>query len=271
MLKNKTIKQERNFALKIAVCNFIGYCTSVGIPMVLDPLLVKRYFGYSIYSFGYDIYLLAPIIAICTYIANTKETEARKKSILTFMILVIATWPMTKYFTPFPNLSILVLSLCFATVISISVYIHNYKIKFNLYYEDIATIPLNIEAIKIEYETWFRLFLTQLTGVSVIAITHYVSLKSLNTIATPDPTEQSYLMVAVTIEQMVLMIVYLATTCYEFLDKLFLIKNQIKNIKPKPEVVSVNDDIGNETSISQLSLKPGEEDITSTHWYQFWK
>jgi len=88
------------FALKIAICNSLGYSLSVGTPYYVDPILKASPWGMREYYLGYQAILILIIIFGLVYGANiSTKLTANKKSAVTFCSLLL-TWLLIPKFQP---------------------------------------------------------------------------------------------------------------------------------------------------------------------------
>ena len=227
--------ESKLFAAKIAVCNAIGYIVSVGGPTIIDQLIKHNsVYGPRIYPLGSLVFLGFIPVALVSYIFNINNRTAEVRSSLTFLSLVILTWLTLPYFKPeFPHLWVLLVPVVFGLSTSVSVYIHNYEIDSEIIFIGDISEQVKIEKIKLEYETWFRLFLTVLTGYTVIAITYLTKVPEIVKMFTPNDEEQFILQGGFSVSICIAAMVFMVTVCLEMIKKITSIKNKMTCI-PKP-------------------------------------
>lgn len=216
------------FAANIAICNAIGYLVSVGGPTIMDPLIEHSYaFGPRTYPLGWLIFLGAIPMSAISYKVNISNFKIVKKSVLT-CLSVLLTWLTLLCFGPeYPHIWVLMVPVVFGLTTSTAVYIHNYKLNFEfLLFEHISEC-VKVEKLKLDYETWFRLFLAVLTGYAAIAITYLTKVPELVKILTPNEKEQFIMQAGFFLAISIASIVFLMTICLEMIRKTTNIKNKM--------------------------------------------
>jgi hypothetical protein len=219
------------FAIRIVICNAIGYCISVGIPTFLDPQIHHPIYGLREYPLGGWILLGALIVCISTYIIILYELDLRLKSVLVGLSLIIITWMTLPNFRPeWPHLGVLLTPISFAVLTSISVFIHFYEIDFEFINDPLVIKEAKIEGLKLEYETWFRLFLGILAGFFLIGGSFYSLLPKYVEIFTSLKSEQFIYQGFTAVSFVSILIIFLSTLCFELLQKILIIKNKLQNL-----------------------------------------
>lgn len=237
------------FPIKIAICNSIGYLVSVGVPIFCDPLIEHNYtFGPRVYPIGYSVFLGAIPIFLISLFFDICNIKKETKSILICLSLVIPTWLTLSYFKPeFPHLWVLLVPIIFSLYISISVYIHDYEIR----YDDFISLEsisekVKIEKIKLDYETWFRLFLAILTGYAVMAITYLTKLTDWVKMFTPIEKEQFMIQYFYSLAIFISAIIFIITVCIEMIKKITETKDKLACIPkdiPNGDIEQKNDKV----------------------------
>lgn len=219
------------FALRIAVCNAIGYFASVWFPTYSATFLKHLPFSPSQeYNFLFGDYILipTPIVFTLTYILITNKQNIIKKYnfLINFIIVVGIPYLTLPFCLPIPNYWILSVPVCFAILTTAAIIIHDYKIDLDYMYDEISE-PVKLTKIKLEYDIWFKLFLSILTGYSVIAITYFSRVPEITGLITEGNNEHFQLFSLFVFAILLNVLVFIGTVCVEFVNKIIFIKNAI--------------------------------------------
>ena len=182
------------FALRIAFANVIGYVTAVWFPLWASPfvkhfpLLPDQEFNFSL---GNYILILIPIVGYLSYSTIKSDPSQNQKwfNQRWFRIplyLIAFSYIDLPFSSPFPNAWIVLVPICFSLIITISVIIHDHNINFDFIYESdkIISESIKLTRIRLEYDIWFKLFLTIITGYSVIALSYFIKLPEMTVLMT---------------------------------------------------------------------------------------
>lgn len=228
-------------ALRTALCNGLGFGFVVAAAIYVDSNIHHIVFGIREYPFGYKTVFLSIIVTIATYFINILNINYYRKAICTFFcfMLPIVFLLLTIFLRPvFPHPSVLGVSLVYSTIIALTVLINEYKISDD--FLDFKTISerVKLEKVKIEYDFWFKLFMTSLSGFSLWALyySYYFSQRYLS--FTNIKIEQ-ILLESVFNMAFVLSLILFSLLCLEIVKKIFIIKNMLlrvtKSISDHPE------------------------------------
>lgn len=104
------------------------------------------------------------------------KTILKHRYAFNFLICVIISYAALPSCLPIPNYWILTVPICFAILTTAAIAIHDYEIDLDYMYSKIINKSIKLMKIKLEYDIWFKSFLSILTGYSVIAVTYYPNL-----------------------------------------------------------------------------------------------
>jgi hypothetical protein len=235
------IEKVNLFASRIAICNTIGYCLSVGIPTFLDPQIHHPLYGVrDPYPADVWIFLGAIPVLYFSYRIIIHKMDFRLKSALTGLIVLFFTWFTLPNFRPeWPHLGVLLSPISFAFLTSISVWIHFHEIDFSFVDDSSIIKEAKIEGLKLEYETWFRMFLGILAGFFLMGVSFYSGLPKYIEIFTPIKSEQFVYQGFTSVYIILVLIIFLFTICLEMVNKISEIKKRLQNIRSN-KVILVN-------------------------------
>ena len=231
------------FALRIAIFNvFMGYLTSIGFPIIVDPLIVHFYGGGARTYHGFDfLFLLAIVIFLLTYLINSgcmpQIRSAFRKACFNFIAMLL-TWDSFIIFGF--RLQVLQCSLFFGLLTSLAVYVHYYELDFRMLDDESIAIDSKIEYVKMEYDIWMKILLATFAATSFASDVVFRGAQFQNFIKpflealTPEKTEQNIVFFAEMVIVICYIITFTMTLFYTFLEKLNIIKGKLKFIKVKP-------------------------------------
>ena len=225
------------FALRIAIFNvFMGYLTSIGFPIIVDPLIVHFYGGGARTYHGFDfLFLLAIVIFLLTYLINSgcipQIRSAFRKACFNFIAMLL-TWLSFIIFGF--RLQVLNCSLFFGLLTSFAVYVHYYELDFKMLDDESIAIDSKIEYVKMEYDIWIKIFLATFASFAAGVFQFINFIKPFLDALTPEKTEQNIMFFAEMVTVICYIITFTMTLFYTFLEKLNIIKGKLKFIKVKP-------------------------------------
>jgi hypothetical protein len=220
------------FALRIGLCNAIGFGAVVAAAIYVDSNIHHSIYGIREYPFGYGTVFLSPIILIITYAVNIAKIGYHKKFIYTFLcfMLPITILLFTTFFKPiFPHPSVLAVSLLYSTIIALTVLIKNYEISDRFLYSESISEGVKLEKVKLEYDFWFKSFITILTGYSLWAL-YFIYNFSLTYPTVTNIKNEIILLGNVFNMAFTLSLFFFSLLCLEFVKKLFAIREMLLKV-----------------------------------------
>jgi hypothetical protein len=224
------------FKLKISIANTLGFLISVGAPLYVGSRIPNSIYGVRENPWCWLILLSSLIIFYFSLLAIDEKALKKVhlnfelKFILNFIILVGGTWFWLPSFKPFPDPWMLSVPLMFAFITSIAVYLHEYKIDFDFINQRSIEGKLKLERIKMEHETWFRLFITVLSGYAVTALSVASIFPEIAKSMTSDIGEHKLILDVFIFSLIINALIFILVLCPEFLIKIQNIKLQITRI-----------------------------------------
>lgn len=220
------------FALWVSLCNFIGYCVSVGGPIILDPQLKHRVpYGKAEYHPDLLTYTLPVLIFAVTYIINSRRTSPACKGVLTFLAILL-TWGTMYIFAPqVPHSTVLFFPIWFGLLAAMTTFIRNYDMRFTFVNDNSIDKSARIERIKMEHDFWFKILFMILGYYVMLIIYSYINLRPGIASWVKDPKEVEIGVIGFTAAMVIITATFLLYPFRECLFKLREIRGYLIFIK----------------------------------------
>lgn len=191
-----------HFALRTGIFNALAYVFLVSVVTYGDSHMNHVVYGVRNYWLWYYVNFLSILILYFTYKFNIGYKVSirfskinysfNNKPVLTFLTLIIPIFLLlwVNFRPEFPHMSIFQFSLGYAFVIASTVHTHNHRINFEFINNKLISESVKIERVKLEFETWFRLFVSLMAAYFLLNLYVFSQLTNLIGQITKNPGEQ---------------------------------------------------------------------------------
>ena len=160
------------FALKAGILGGFSIPFATGVALFVDPLnntLRKEIYGNTVeHYFGEEISLLGIASFLIIYFVNRGEpstVQATRKGLYSFLGSFAVGFIAVINFSPFPDTGVLMPVLAYSTLLGFTALVYHLGVRFNDSIGDGVDIRARIEAVKLEFELWFRSLILLVTIV----------------------------------------------------------------------------------------------------------